>query len=63
MNEEHKCKPGRPKGSHFANAIQQCRLLGMTQANTATALNISISTVKRYWSRCVIENTLPLINE
>ncbi|QJT18116.1 sigma-70 family RNA polymerase sigma factor [Aeromonas sp. 1805] len=55
MSEGYQCKSGRPKGSHVANAIQQCRHLGMTQANTAIALNISISTVKRYWSRCVIE--------
>lgn len=48
-------KPGRPDGSKYANAIQQSRLRGNTQRSTADALGISLSTVKRYWGRCIVE--------
>lgn len=46
---------GRPNGSKYNNLIQKLKSQGYKQKEVAEILDISISTVKRYWNKTIIE--------
>ncbi|HCM9582220.1 sigma-70 family RNA polymerase sigma factor [Klebsiella aerogenes] len=45
---------GRREGSKHRESIEQAKRRGLTQSQTAKALEISISTVKRNWNSGII---------
>lgn len=42
---------GRPVATDTTESVQTCKQAGMTQADTAKALQISLPTVKRHWNK------------
>ncbi|MCS5737396.1 MalT transcriptional regulator family protein, partial [Herbiconiux daphne] len=42
---------GRPIATDTTKAVQDCKENGLTQAQTAEKLNVSIRTVKYHWKR------------
>lgn len=44
-------KGGRPVAVDTTKAVQECKGLGMTQAETVRKLGISLPTVKRHWNK------------
>ncbi|EJD6540697.1 recombinase family protein [Providencia rettgeri] len=48
---------GRPEGSVYSEAIYRMRQKGFKQREVAKQFNISLSTVKRYWTKRLFEKT------
>ncbi|QXC09081.1 recombinase family protein [Aeromonas sp. FDAARGOS 1408] len=46
-------KLGRPEATETTEQVQKCKDEGLSQSETAKALNVGIATVKRHWNKTI----------